>query len=87
MLASAGLSASDYTIKAVGGADVRRSMLSAGSIDAGLQPYPQCYEAENEGFNNLGWAGQCESDGPFNTVVVADDWASANASLVTCYAP
>jgi NitT/TauT family transport system substrate-binding protein len=63
-----GLAANDLKITRVGGAPTRHTLLQEGKIDAGMQPMPLNYEAEEAGFNNLGWAGKYEPDWQFITV-------------------
>src|SRR3954469_17177392 len=49
-----GFALSDVKVEAVGGSPTRQRLLKEKRIDAGLQPYPLSYEAEAEGFSNLG---------------------------------
>ena len=79
---AAGLTASDYTMTAVGSAPTRWKLLKAGTIDAGLQPFPLSYEAEDAGFTNLGWTGNWEPEWQFTAVVVNDAWAKAHRATV-----
>ncbi len=79
---AAGLSAADYTMTAVGSAPTRWKLLKAGTIDAGLQPFPLSYEAEDAGFTNLGWTGTWEPEWQFTAVVVNDAWARAHRATV-----
>jgi ABC-type nitrate/sulfonate/bicarbonate transport system substrate-binding protein len=80
---AAGLAPNDYTITPVGGAPARWKMLKAGTIDAGLQPFPLSYEAEDAGFTNLGWTGNWEPEWQFTAVIVNDAWAKANHAEVS----
>lgn len=80
---AAGLTAADYTMTPVGGAPARWKMLKAGTIDAGLQPFPLSYEAEDAGFTNLGWTGTYEPEWQFTAVVVNDAWAKAHRATVS----
>jgi ABC-type nitrate/sulfonate/bicarbonate transport system substrate-binding protein len=80
---AAGLTAADYTMTAVGSAPTRWKLLKAGTIDAGLQPFPLSYEAEDAGFTNLGWTGNWEPEWQFTAVVANATWAQAHrADLV-----
>jgi len=79
---AAGLTAGDYTMTAVGSAPTRWKLLKAGTIDAGLQPFPLSYEAEDAGFTNLGWTGTWEPEWQFTAVIVNDAWAKANRATV-----
>jgi hypothetical protein len=54
-------------------------MLKAGTIDAGLQPFPLSYEAEDAGFTNLGWTGTWEPESQFTAVMVNDAWDARRA--------
>jgi ABC-type nitrate/sulfonate/bicarbonate transport system substrate-binding protein len=79
---AAGLTPADYTLTPVGGAPARWKMLKAGTIDAGLQPFPLSYEAEDAGFTNLGWTGTFEPEWQFTAIVVNDAWAKAHRATV-----
>jgi ABC-type nitrate/sulfonate/bicarbonate transport system substrate-binding protein len=79
---AAGLTAADYTMTAVGSAPTRWKLLKAGTIDAGLQPFPLSYEAEDAGFTNLGWTGTWEPEWQFTAVIVNDAWAKAHRATV-----
>jgi ABC-type nitrate/sulfonate/bicarbonate transport system substrate-binding protein len=79
---AAGLTSADYTMTAVGSAPTRWKLLQAGKIDAGLQPFPLSYEAEDAGFTNLGWTGTWEPDWQFTAVIVNDAWAKAHRATV-----
>lgn len=78
MMAALGIPADGYTIAAVGGAPTRWRLLQEGKIDAGLQPFPQSYEAEAKGFSNLGPIARYVPDYEFTVVFVDGAWASAN---------
>lgn len=79
---AAGLTAADYTMTPVGGAPTRWKMLKAGTIDAGLQPFPLSYEAEDAGFTNLGWTGTYEPEWQFTAIMVNDAWAKQHRATV-----
>ena len=49
-----GFALADVKVEAVGGSPTRARLLKERKIDAGLQPYPLSYEAERDGFSNLG---------------------------------
>jgi NitT/TauT family transport system substrate-binding protein len=83
IMKAAGLAPTDYTITPVGGAPARWKMLKAGTIDAGLQPFPLSYEAEDAGFTNLGWTGNWEPEWQFTAVIVNDAWAKAHRAEVS----
>ena len=80
---AAGLGPADYTLTPVGSAPTRWKLLKAGTIDAGLQPFPLSYEAEDAGFTNLGWTGTFEPDWQFTAVLVNAAWAKAHRAAVT----
>jgi ABC-type nitrate/sulfonate/bicarbonate transport system substrate-binding protein len=77
-----GLTPSDYTMTAVGGAPTRWRLLKEGKIDAGLQPFPLSYEAVAAGFNNLGSAATYVPDWQFTSVNADDAWAQSHRELV-----
>lgn len=79
---AANLREEDYRISAVGPAPKRWEMLQAGTIDAGLQPFPLSYVAEDAGFSNLGWAGTYAPDWQFSAIVANDGWARRNRRAV-----
>jgi len=79
---AAGLTAADYTMTPAGSAPTRWKLLKAGTIDAGLQPFPLSYEAEDAGFTNLGWTGTWEPEWQFTAVIVNDAWAKAHRATV-----
>lgn len=82
IMASAGLSPSDYTIVAAGGAPARATLLRERKIDAALQPMPLHYEAEAEGFNCLAWAGTHEPEWQFNTINANIEWARRESQTI-----
>lgn len=65
--ASVGLSPDQYRIIEVGGAPARVRCLAERTIDVALQPMPLNYQAEADGFRNLGWTGTYECDYQFTT--------------------
>lgn len=73
-----GFALSDVKVEAVGGSPTRQRLLREKKIDAGLQPYPLSYEAEAEGFSNLGPIANLVPDYQFTSVMVDQDWANAN---------
>jgi NitT/TauT family transport system substrate-binding protein len=83
MAKAEGLAPGDLKITRVGGAPTRHTLLQEGKIDAGMQPLPLNYEAEQAGFNNLGWAGEYEPDWQFITVNASLDWARRNPETAT----
>jgi ABC-type nitrate/sulfonate/bicarbonate transport system substrate-binding protein len=83
MARAEGLMPGDLKITVVGGAPARWTLLKEDKIDAGMQPLPLNYEAEQAGFNNLGWAGQYEPDWQFITINANAEWASRNRQVAT----
>ena len=79
---SAGLKPDEYRISQVGGAPTRWKLLKEGKIDAGLQPFPLSYEAEQAGFTNLGPISKIIPDWQFTSVNVNANWARANRNVV-----
>src|SRR5262249_29149766 len=78
-----GFALGDVKVEAVGGSPKRARLLKERKIDMGLQPYPLSYEAEAEGFSNLGAIGKLVPDYQFVSVIIDDGWARANrAALV-----
>jgi NitT/TauT family transport system substrate-binding protein len=68
----------DVKVEAVGGSPTRARLLKERKIDMGLQPYPLSYEAEAQGFTNLGAMAKLVPDYQFVSVIVDQPWAAAN---------
>src|SRR5262249_53360447 len=83
--AKGGFDAGDVRVEAVGGSPARAKLLKEKKIDAGLQPYPLSYEAERDGFTNLGPIADPGPDYQFTSVVVDDAWAKANRPLLMAF--
>jgi NitT/TauT family transport system substrate-binding protein len=78
-----GFALGDVKVEAVGGSPTRARLLKERKIDMGLQPYPLSYEAEAEGFSNLGAIAKLVPDYQFVSVIVDESWGRANrAALV-----
>jgi ABC-type nitrate/sulfonate/bicarbonate transport system substrate-binding protein len=77
-----GFALSDVKVQAVGGSPARARLLKERKIDAGLQPYPLSYEAEADGFSNLGPIAKLVPDYQFTSVMVDDKWAQENRAHV-----
>ena len=73
-----GFLASDLTLKVTGGAPSRVALLKHGSIDAAMQPFPQYYLSEADGFTNLGPMLDLVPYYLFAGYVVEKNWAKAN---------
>jgi ABC-type nitrate/sulfonate/bicarbonate transport system substrate-binding protein len=82
MMTALGIATTDYTIEAVGGAPTRWKLLQEGRIDAGLQPFPQSYEAEAKGFSNLGPIADYVPAYEFTVAFVEHAWAAANSDTL-----
>lgn len=83
--AKGGFAAGDVKVQAVGGSPTRARLLKEKKIDAGLQPYPLSYEAEQDGFTNLGPIADIVPDYQFTSVVVDQTWAQPNRATVTAF--
>ena len=81
----AGLGPGDIRIEAVGGSPTRMRLLKERKIDAGMQPYPLSYEADAQGFSNLGPVADIVPDYQFSAVIVDLDWARANQAVLVAY--
>ncbi|MGB6341362.1 MAG: ABC transporter substrate-binding protein, partial [Xanthobacteraceae bacterium] len=81
----AGLNPGDIRIEAVGGSPTRMRLLKERKIDAGMQPYPLSYEADAQGFSNLGPVADIVPDYQFSAVIVDEDWARANEAVLIAY--
>jgi len=71
-----GFSLADVKVEAVGGSPARAKLLKERKIDAGLQPYPLSYEAEADGFSNLGPIADLVPYYQFTAVMAENGWAS-----------
>jgi ABC-type nitrate/sulfonate/bicarbonate transport system substrate-binding protein len=80
-----GFALADITVQAVGGSPARARLLKERKIDAGLQPYPLSYEAEADGFSNLGAIADLVPDYQFTSVVVDAAWARANRATLVAF--
>ena len=78
-----GFALADVKVEAVGGSPTRARLLKERTIDAGLQPYPLSYEAERDGFSNLGPIANLVPDYQFTSVIVDDAWAKQNRIVLT----
>jgi NitT/TauT family transport system substrate-binding protein len=78
-----GFALGDVKVEAVGGSPTRARLLKERKIDMGLQPYPLSYEAEAQGFTNLGAMAKLVPDYQFVSVMVDESWASKNRRVLT----
>ncbi len=81
----AGFDLADVKVQAVGGSPTRARLLKERKIDAGLQPYPLSYEAEADGFSNLGAVADLVPDYQFTSVVVDETWARPNKAVLSAF--
>ena len=77
-----GFALGDVKVEAVGGSPTRARLLKERKIDMGLQPYPLSYEAEAQGFTNLGAMAKLVPDYQFVSVMVDENWASKNRRVL-----
>lgn len=77
-----GFKLEDVKVQAVGGSPTRQRLLKERKIDMGLQPYPLSYEAEAQGFSNLGAMAKLVPDYQFVSVIVDETWARANRPVL-----
>ena len=77
-----GFALGDVKVEAVGGSPTRALLLKERKIDMGLKPYPLCYEAEANGFTNLGAMAKLVPDYQFVSVMVDENWASKNRRVL-----
>ncbi|MBD3847497.1 ABC transporter substrate-binding protein [Bosea sp. SSUT16] len=83
MLARHGLQyPGDYNIVETGGVPARHKALLSGTIDAGLQSIPWCFEEEDLGMTNLGYVSDVIPDWQFVSVNADQRWAAGNAGAV-----
>ncbi len=80
-----GFKLSDVKVEAVGGSPTRARLLKERKIDVGLQPYPLSYEAEQNGFTNLGPIAKLVPDYQFTSVIVDDTWARQNRPALLAF--
>jgi ABC-type nitrate/sulfonate/bicarbonate transport system substrate-binding protein len=72
----------DYEFSLVGVHTARWEALQNGTLDAALQLIPLNFVAEEAGYNNLGDAYDYLPDIAFISILVSDDWASQNRSVL-----
>jgi ABC-type nitrate/sulfonate/bicarbonate transport system substrate-binding protein len=77
-----GFALADVKVEAVGGSPARAKLLKERKIDAGLQPYPLSYEAEADGFSNLGPIADLVPYYQFTAVMAENGWASQHRAEV-----
>ncbi len=82
IMKSLGFTPSDYKMTAVGGAPTRWKLLQEGKIDAGLQPFPLSYVAEDAGYTNLGSVIPFVPEWQFTSVNADLGWVDKNRPLV-----
>ena len=82
IMKSLGFTPSDYKMTTVGGAPTRWKLLQEGKIDAGLQPFPLSYVAEDAGYTNLGSVIPFVPEWQFTSVNADLGWVDKNRPLV-----
>jgi ABC-type nitrate/sulfonate/bicarbonate transport system substrate-binding protein len=80
-----GFALDDVKVEAVGGSPTRARLLKERKIDMGLQPYPLSYEAEAQGFSNLGPMAKLVPDYQFVSVIVDETWAQRNSAALVSF--
>jgi len=80
-----GFALNDVKVEAVGGSPTRARLLKERKIDMGLQPYPLSYEAEAQGFTNLGAMAKLVPDYQFVSVMVDENWAGKNRAALIAF--
>jgi NitT/TauT family transport system substrate-binding protein len=86
MLAGHGLRPGlDFEIVAAGVAEQRWERIKVGTLDAGLQTPPHKYEAEDEGFPNLGDIAEVVPEYQFTTINVRNGWAQTHRSELRAF--
>jgi ABC-type nitrate/sulfonate/bicarbonate transport system substrate-binding protein len=76
MMAGNGLKPGDYDITIIGATPGRFAALRSGAADASLLIPPLLFQAEHQGFNNIGLAYDYTKDLPFGGVIVNRNWAA-----------
>jgi ABC-type nitrate/sulfonate/bicarbonate transport system substrate-binding protein len=76
MMAGNGLKPGDYDITVIGATPGRLAALRSGAADASLLIPPLLFQAEHQGFNNIGLAYDYTQDLPFGGMIVNRNWAA-----------
>jgi ABC-type nitrate/sulfonate/bicarbonate transport system substrate-binding protein len=80
-----GFALGEVKVEAVGGSPARAKLLKERKIDAGLQPFPLSYEAEADGFSNLGPIAELVPYYQFTAVMAENGWATQHRSEIVAF--
>jgi ABC-type nitrate/sulfonate/bicarbonate transport system substrate-binding protein len=83
IMMKAGIAPDQFNTLVTGSAPARVKLLKEGAIDAALQPFPLSYEAEADGFSNLGWVGDVEPDWQFSALVANRSWLERSPGVAS----
>lgn len=87
MMEGNGLKQGDYDITIVGATPGRFAALRSGAADAALLIPPILFQAEHQGFNNIGLAYDYTKDLPFGGMVVNRNWAAQHMDALQALMP
>jgi NitT/TauT family transport system substrate-binding protein len=82
MLAPHGVKPGEFDMVFAGATSARASALLAGAVDAAILLPPFNFQAEGQGFNNLGLTIEYAPELPFSGTVVNKAWAAKNQGLL-----
>ena len=82
MLAPHGIKPGEFDMVFAGATSARASALLAGAVDAAILLPPFNFQAEGQGFNNLGLTIEYAPELPFSGTVVNKTWAGKNQALL-----
>jgi NitT/TauT family transport system substrate-binding protein len=82
MLAPHGIKPGEFDMVFAGATSARASALLAGAVDAAILLPPFNFQAEGQGFNNLGLTIEYAPELPFSGTVVNKAWAGKNQALL-----
>ena len=82
MLAPHGVKPGEFDMVFAGATSARASALLAGAVDAAILLPPFNFQAEGQGFNNLGLTIEYAPELPFSGTVVNKAWAAKNQDLL-----
>jgi ABC-type nitrate/sulfonate/bicarbonate transport system substrate-binding protein len=82
MLAPHGVKPGEFDMVFAGATSARAQALLGGAVDAAILLPPFNFQAESQGFNNLGLTVEYAPELPFSGTVVNKTWASKNQDLL-----
>jgi NitT/TauT family transport system substrate-binding protein len=82
MLAPNGVKPDEFDMVFAGATSARASALLAGAVDAAILLPPFNFQAEAQGFNNLGLTVEYAPELPFSGTVVNKSWAAKNQAIL-----